>query len=177
MVINTGVSCIMYMSNSDTSLGAWVQIHSWNHEFGAWNDTSFKCTKKLTTTPANQFSLFRSNVLICHIFEPWFKWLLGEELVRRNQIWTIYISIGSVWGWTWEVSVSFSEYYCIRTLPRGGTYWVVHPRRPRDFPRPQRCPEGKARGTSRGLREISRSEEMCNPIFPDSRRCTAILSS
>ena len=25
--------------------------------------------------------------------------------------------------------------YCIRTLPRGGMYWVVHPRRPRDFPR------------------------------------------
>ena len=34
--------------------------------------------------------------------------------------------------------------YCIRTLPRGGMYWVVHPRRPRDFPRPSRCPEGEA---------------------------------
>ena len=33
----------------------------------------------------------------------------------------------------------------IRTLPRGGMYWVVHPRRPRDFPRPERCPEGEAR--------------------------------
>ena len=40
--------------------------------------------------------------------------------------------------------------YCIRTLPRGGMYWIVHPRRPRDFPRPERCPEGEARGTSRG---------------------------
>ena len=29
------------------------------------------------------------------------------------------------------------NWYCIRTLPRGGMYWVVHPRRPRDFPRPE----------------------------------------
>ena len=63
--------------------------------------------------------------------------------------------------------------YCIRTLPRGGMYWVVHPRRPRDFPRPERCPEGEARGP----REILRSEGMYNPIHPDSRQCTAILSS
>ena len=55
--------------------------------------------------------------------------------------------------------------------------WVVHPRRPRDFPRPERCPEGEARGTSRGPREISRSEGMYNLIHPDSRQCTAILSS
>ena len=27
--------------------------------------------------------------------------------------------------------------YCICTLPRGGMYWVGHPRRPRDFPRPE----------------------------------------
>ena len=30
---------------------------------------------------------------------------------------------------------------------------------------------------SRGPREISRSEGMCNPIYPDSRQCAAILSS
>ena len=30
--------------------------------------------------------------------------------------------------------------------------WVVHPRQPRDFPRPERCPEGEARGKSRGSR-------------------------
>ena len=48
--------------------------------------------------------------------------------------------------------------HCIRTLPRGGMYWVVNPRRPRDFPRPERCPEGEARRTSRGPREILRSE-------------------
>ena len=29
-------------------------------------------------------------------------------------------------------------------------YWVVHPRRPRDFPRPERCPVGAAWGTYRG---------------------------
>ena len=60
---------------------------------------------------------------------------------------------------------------------REGMYWVVHPRRPRDFPRPKKCPKGEARGTSRGPREILRSEGMCNPIHPDSRQCTAILSS
>ena len=27
--------------------------------------------------------------------------------------------------------------YCIRTLPRGGMYWVVHPQRPRDFRGPR----------------------------------------
>ena len=34
-----------------------------------------------------------------------------------------------------------------------------------------------SRGTSRGPREISRSEGMYNLIHPDSRKCTAILSS
>ena len=36
----------------------------------------------------------------------------------------------------------------IRTLLRRGMYWVVHPWRPRDFPRPERCPKGEAWGTS-----------------------------
>ena len=49
---------------------------------------------------------------------------------------------------------------CIRTLPRGGMYWVVHPRRPRDFPRTERCPKGKARGTSQG-RGKSRGRRGC----------------
>ena len=56
-------------------------------------------------------------------------------------------------------------------------YWVVHARRPRDFPRPERCPKGEARGTSRGPGEILRSEGMYSLIHPDSRQCTAILSS
>ena len=38
----------------------------------------------------------------------------------------------------WWVSFQFGAEYCIHTLPRGGMYWVVHPRRPRDFPRPER---------------------------------------
>ena len=37
-------------------------------------------------------------------------------------------------------------------LLRGGMYWVVHPRRPIDFPRHKRCPKGKAWGKSRGRR-------------------------
>ena len=47
-----------------------------------------------------------------------------------------------------------------RTLPRGGMYWVVHPRPPGDFPRPSRCPEG----------EILRSEG----IQPNSSRFEAV---
>ena len=40
---------------------------------------------------------------------------------------------------------------CIRAPPRRGRYWEIHPRRPKDFPRPERFPEGEARGKSRGL--------------------------
>ena len=46
----------------------------------------------------------------------------------------------------------------VRTPPKRGRYWEIHPRRPRDFPRPERFPEGEARGKSRGSREISRAE-------------------
>ena len=45
----------------------------------------------------------------------------------------------------------------------------------RDFPRLKRFP--KARGTSQRPREILWLEEMYNPMHPDSRQCTAILSS
>ena len=57
---------------------------------------------------------------------------------------------------------------CIRTLPRGGMYWEIHP------PRPERFPEGckiPARGKSRGPRG------MYFPMHPDSRQCTSILSA
>ena len=37
---------------------------------------------------------------------------------------------------------------CIRAPPRRGRYWEIHPRRPRDFLRPERFPEGEARGKS-----------------------------
>ena len=56
--------------------------------------------------------------------------------------------------------------YCIRAPPRRGRYWEIHPRRPRDFPRPERFPEGEARGKSRGSREILRAEGMDFPIPP-----------
>ena len=54
-------------------------------------------------------------------------------------------------------------------------YWVVHPFRPRDFPRPLRCSSGFALGTSLGPREISRSSGMYNSIHPSSRQCTDTL--
>ena len=66
---------------------------------------------------------------------------------------------------------------CIRAPPRGGRYWEIHPRRPRDFLRPERFPEGEARGKSRGSREISRAEGMDFPIPPESWWSTDILSS
>ena len=43
--------------------------------------------------------------------------------------------------WTSALAQHIFAEDCIRTLPRGGMYWVVHPRRPRDFPRPKRCPK------------------------------------
>ena len=36
--------------------------------------------------------------------------------------------------------------YCIRAPPKRGRHWEIHPRRPRDFPRPERFPEGEAWG-------------------------------
>ena len=55
-----------------------------------------------------------------------------------------------------DVSLSsLSGKYCIRTLPRGGTYWEIHP------PRPKRFPEGgdfAPRGPRDCPRAISRAE-------------------
>ena len=53
---------------------------------------------------------------------------------------------------------------CIRAPPKRGRYWEIHPRRPRDFPRPERFPEGKARGKSQGSRKILRTEGMDFPF-------------
>ena len=54
-----------------------------------------------------------------------------------------------VWVWVWGgggVSIVQgkvkNKQHCIRTLPRGGMYWEIHP------PRPERSPEGEARGES-----------------------------
>ena len=55
------------------------------------------------------------------------------------------------------------------TLLRGGKYGVVHPKRPRDFAR--------TKGNLEGVRLISRLEWMYNPIHPNLRQCTTILSS
>ena len=54
---------------------------------------------------------------------------------------------------------------CIRAPPKRGRYWEFHPQRPRDFLRPERFPEGEARGKSRGSREISRAEGTDFPFF------------
>ena len=64
---------------------------------------------------------------------------------------------------------------CIRAPPRRGRYWEIHPRCPKDFPRPERFPEGEARGKSRGSREISRAEGMDFPIPPEFWWSTDIL--
>ena len=54
----------------------------------------------------------------------------------------------------------------VRTPPKLGRYWEIHPLRPRDFPRPSRFPSGFALGKSLGSREISRASGMDFPIPP-----------
>ena len=66
---------------------------------------------------------------------------------------------------------------CIRAPPRRGRYWEIHPRRLKDFPRPERFPEGEARGKSRGSREIRRAEGMDFPIPPEFWWSTDNLSA
>ena len=39
--------------------------------------------------------------------------------------------------------------HCIRAPPRRGRYWEIHPRRPRDFPRPERNLEGRGKSWGR----------------------------
>ena len=75
---------------------------------------------------------------------------------------------------------------CIRTLPRGGMYWEIHPPRPERFPKggdfaprgprdfPRAKPEGNLEG--RGVqnprpREISRAE---GDVFPNASRLEAV---
>ena len=55
--------------------------------------------------------------------------------------------------------------------------WEIHPRCPKDFPRPKRFPEGEARGKSRGSREIWRAEGMDFPIPPEFWWSTDNLSA
>ena len=57
----------------------------------------------------------------------------------------------------------------INKLLRGEMCWVEHPV---DLPEAREM----SWGTSRGLREILRSEGMNNPMHPDLRQCVAILS-
>ena len=54
----------------------------------------------------------------------------------------------------------------VRTPPKLGRYWEIHPLRPRDFPRPSRFPSGFALGKSLGSREISWASGMDFPIPP-----------
>ena len=61
----------------------------------------------------------------------------------------------------WPIAQELYSYTCIlgftyiliSTLTIGGAFWIVQPR---DFPSTEWCPEGKARGTSQGPREILR---------------------
>ena len=54
----------------------------------------------------------------------------------------------------------------VRTPPKLGRYWEIHPLRPWDFPRPSRFPLGFALGKSLGSREISWALGMDFPIPP-----------
>ena len=61
-----------------------------------------------------------------------------------------------------ELQVDGFGKYCIRTLPRGGMYWEIHP------PRPERYPEG-CKIPARG--KISRAE---GDVFPNASRLEAV---
>ena len=113
-------------------------------------------------------------------------WWVGNLL----DLSTLRLKLQSWWPFWWKlghcqvfqssVFQSFGRWHlwqCIRAPPRRGRYWEIHPRRPRDFLRPERFPEGEARGKSRGSREISRAEGMDFPIPPESWWSTDILSS
>ena len=73
--------------------------------------------------------------------------------------------------------IRFLLIHCIRAPPRRGRYWEIHPRRPKDFPRPERFPEGEAQGKSQGSREIWRAEGMDFPIPPEFWWSTDNLSA
>ena len=75
---------------------------------------------------------------------------------------------------------------CIRTLPRGGMYWEIHPPRPERFPEggdfaprgPRDCPRAKPEGNLEGrgvqnsrTREILRAE---GGVFSDTSRLEAV---
>ena len=83
-----------------------------------------------------------------------------HSLINSREVLILTLSIHLTrQGWIWCPSLPAGE-YCIRTLPRGGMYWEIHPPRPERFPkgrgfctpRPERFPEGEARGKSRGPR-------------------------
>ena len=63
----------------------------------------------------------------------------------------------------------------VRTPPKLGRYWEIHPLRPRDFPRPSRFPSGFALGKSLGSRKISWASGMDFPIPPEFWWSTDIL--
>ena len=54
----------------------------------------------------------------------------------------------------------------VRTPPKLGRYWEIHPLRPRDFPRPLRFPSGFALGKSLGSREISWARGWISQYLP-----------
>ena len=71
------------------------------------------------------------------------------------------------------------KYECIRAQPRRGRYWEIHPRRPKDFPRPERFPEGEA--SFGGARTISQHQFFyrgwIRKSFPVDREGLTVLKS
>ena len=80
----------------------------------------------------------------------------------------------------------FGTAYWVRTLPRGGMYWEIHPPRPKRFPKggdfaprdPRDCTRAKPEGNLEGRgvqnphpREISRAE---GGVFPNAPRLEAV---
>ena len=121
---------------------------------------------KYNLTKYNRLLSVFSYVTVCRT-----KWILQQErahvssLLERCQCFPyedvcLIFALGSVsrntvpWAIFPNTLPREQEVYCIRAPPKRGRYWEIHPRRPRDFLRPERFPEGEASrvGVSRDRR-------------------------
>ena len=118
---------------------------------------------KYNLTKYNRLLSVFSYVTVCRT-----KWILQQErahvssLLERCQCFPyedvcLIFALGSVsrntvpWAIFPNTLPREQEVYCIRAPPKRGRYWEIHPRRPRDFLRPERFPEGNLEGRGKSL--------------------------
>ena len=99
-------------------------------------------------------------------------WEIWRDFLRRERF-----HKGGGDGFPWSTDI-FSHRQSFYSYGSGNpSLWTIHPRWPKDFPRPKSYPEGEAREKSWGSREISRAERMDFPIPPKFWWSTDILSA